>query len=589
MQRKDPVLAPAVLDQKQLFDDAPEGLFVLRGTRIELANKRMIEMIGADPAGVPARELFLDWREGADAAVPFEAALRTSEDEVLPVEVRFSRLGSDEAVVAVRDARALIAGREAEIARSEVEARYRSLVEQIPAVVYADDGDVTTYVNPQIKGILGVTPEDYQADPGMWLRMVHPADRAQVEAESAAFLAGEGGDLGDYRMVRPDGRVVWIRDRAFAFRDEQGQVLWEHGIMFDVTELKDAEARVAHLAYHDGLTGLANRHLFEQTLFLAVARAQRDHTMVAVLYLDLDNFKLVNDSLGHQAGDLLLTQVAEKLRDCTRQADLVARQGGDEFLLLLADLDVEVADETIRTVAARVYEALREPFELHGVEFHARGSTGISVFPRDAHDAETLLKNADIAMYRAKRLEPGGHLFFAADANDALERLSFATRLRQAAEEEQWVLHYQPVVDLADRRIVGAEALIRWQDVNGGDRAARRVHPGRGGARTDRGHRGVGGGRGGAAATSLARRGDRVGAFVQPVASGAVDPAPRRASAHAPAGHRCGAVDIDGRDHGDRPRWPTRIAPSVCCATCTRGGCVWRSTTSGPATRRSRG
>src|SRR4249919_3650670 len=140
-------------------------------------------------------------------------------------------------------------------------------------------------------------------------------------------------------MVRPDGRIVWIRDRAFAHRDDAGRVLWEQGILFDVTELKEAEARIAHMAFHDGLTGLANRQLFEETLSLALERANRDLTIVAVLFLDLDNFKLVNDTLGHHAGDRLLIEVAARLNDCTRGTDLVARQGGDEFLMLLADLD----------------------------------------------------------------------------------------------------------------------------------------------------------------------------------------------------------------------------------------------------------
>jgi diguanylate cyclase (GGDEF)-like protein/PAS domain S-box-containing protein len=299
----------------------------------------------------------------------------------------------------------------------------------------------TTYVSPQIEQILGVTPEQYREDPGLWLQLVHPDDRAQVEVQSDAFLAGEGGDLDDYRMVRPDGRVVWIRDRAFAFRDDAGRVLWEHGLLFDVTELKEAEARVAHLAYHDGLTGLANRQLFEETLVLAVERAKRTHSVVAVLYLDLDNFKLVNDSLGHHAGDLLLVRLADRLRECTRETDLVARQGGDEFLMLLADLDLDAADDVIATVTGRVDQAMREPFDLHGVEFFVNGSMGISVYPRDAHDPEALLQNADIAMYRAKRLDPGGHMFFAAGADDAMDRLSFSTRLRQAVDDEDWVLH----------------------------------------------------------------------------------------------------------------------------------------------------
>ena len=451
----------------RLFDASPEASFVLRGDRIEAVNERFVEMLGHDPSGGDVRETIPDWREGPAASVPYEAALRCPQGDALPVEVRVRALDGERAVVAVRDARELIAGREAAVALVEAEARYRSLVEQIPAVVYADDGMVTEYVNPQIEEILGVSPEAYRADPEMWLRMVHPEDRERVEAQSRAFIAGEGGDLDDYRMIRPDGRIVWVRDRAYAHRDADGRAVFEHGILFDVTELKDAEARVAHMAYHDGLTSLANRQLFEQTLILAVERAKRDESAVAVVFLDLDNFKLVNDSLGHHAGDLLLSELADRLRTSTRETDLVARQGGDEFLMLLADLDPGEAEAAAARVAHRVAEALAQPFGLQGIEFHARGSIGISVYPRDALDAETLLKNADIAMYRAKRVEPGGHVFFATEGDDAMSRLSFEQRLRHAVEEQDWVLHFQPVVDLADRRVVGAEALIRWQDHHG--------------------------------------------------------------------------------------------------------------------------
>ena len=465
---KEQVPSVTGLDAERLFAAAPEALFVVRDDRIELANDQAAAFLGCDPVGLDVHDVIPEWLEGADAGIPFEASLRSPGGGELPGEVRVRRLDASTAIVAIHDARALIAGREAEAALTQAEARYQSLVEQIPAVVYADDGEVTTYVSPQIRQILGVSPEEYRADPEMWLRMVHPDDRAQVQAESEAFLAGAGGDLTDYRMVRPDGRIVWVRDRAFAFRDPEGQVIWEHGLLFDVTELKDAEARVAEIAFHDGLTGLANRELFEETLVLAVERARRSHGLVAVLYFDLDNFKLVNDSLGHHAGDTLLTEIAERLRGCTRDTDLVARQGGDEFLILLADLEEDRADGAIRAVARRVQDAMRAPFDLQQVEFHARGSTGISVYPRDAQDPVELLKNADIAMYRAKRLEPGGHVFFAADADDAMQRLSFASRLREAVEHENWVLHYQPVVDLADRRIVGAEALIRWREASGG-------------------------------------------------------------------------------------------------------------------------
>ena len=455
------------LEAGRLFQSSPEALLVLRSGRIEAVNDRLVELLGQDPTGADVHEAIHGWRDGTSATVPFEAALCCPEGLQLAVEIRVRRLDDERSVVSVRDARELIAGREASVALIEAEARYRSLVEQIPAVVYADDGEVTNYVNPQIEEILGVTPEAYQADPDMWLRMVHADDRERVKAQSDAFIAGDGADLDDYRMVRPDGRLVWVRDRAYAHRDDEGKAVFEHGIMFDVTELKEAEARVAHLAYHDSLTSLANRQLFELTLILAVERAKRDDTAVAVVFLDLDNFKLVNDSLGHHAGDLLLTELAERLRTCTRETDLVARQGGDEFLMLLADLEPEAVEAAAVRVAGRVAEALAKPFELHGTDFHARGSIGISLFPRDALDAETLLKNADIAMYRAKRLEPGGHAFFAAEGDDATLRLSFEQRLRKAVEQQSWVLHYQPVVDLADRRIVGAEALIRWKDFHG--------------------------------------------------------------------------------------------------------------------------
>ena len=406
--------AAAARTQEGLFRLAPEALLVVRGDTIEGGNDRACELIGRDPAGAAVRDLVPDWRVGAELAVPFEATLRRSDRE-LPVELRVRSLDDGAVLVSLRDARELLAGREAEIALAEAEARFRSLVEQIPAVVYADDGEYTTYVSPQIEWILGVAPDAYREDPDMWLRMVHPDDRPSVQAQSDAFLAGEGGDLTDYRMIRPDGSIVWVRDRAYAHRDDEGRVLWEHGILFDVTELKEAEARIAHMAFHDGLTGLANRQLFEETLSLALERARRASHAVAVLFLDLDDFKVVNDTLGHHAGDKVLVELGRRLTSCTRGEDMVARQGGDEFLMVLGDLPPAGHHEVIDAVIARVQHALSEVFDLQGTAFHVHASVGISVFPDDGTDVETLLRNADVAMYRAKRLEPGGHVYYVAD------------------------------------------------------------------------------------------------------------------------------------------------------------------------------
>jgi diguanylate cyclase (GGDEF)-like protein/PAS domain S-box-containing protein len=394
----------------QLFEAAPEALVVVRDGDVRLANRQAIELVGRDPAGTPIRTAIAGWPD--DPGPRFEGILRRRGGD-LPVEVRVAHAADGALVASIRDARMLIVGRDAEIALVDAELKYRGLVETIPAVVYADDGEVTTYVNPQIERILGVSAEAYRADPDMWLRLVHPDDRERVRVESEAFLAGQGGDLADYRMVRPDGRIVWVRDRAYAHRDDEGRVVWEQGILFDVTELKDAEARIAHLAFHDGLTGLANRQLFEETAELALERAKRDRTVVAILFLDLDDFKRVNDTFGHHSGDRLLVEVAERLRACVRGTDLVARQGGDEFLLLLADLEPQDALASVAAVADRVGLALAQPLDLLGRRVSARGSIGISLYPQDACDVQQLLKTADHAMYRTKRERPGGYGSFA--------------------------------------------------------------------------------------------------------------------------------------------------------------------------------
>ncbi|HEV8420155.1 MAG TPA: EAL domain-containing protein, partial [Actinomycetota bacterium] len=233
----------------------------------------------------------------------------------------------------------------------------------------------------------------------------------------------------------------------------------------------------AFLAYHDKLTRLPNRAMFEELLDLALSRARRKELAVAVLFMDLDNFKLVNDSLGHEAGDELLQQMGARLRQALRDMDVVARQGGDEFLLLLADLergpqavrpDAEASVIAAESVAERIHELLERPFAIGGTEFYITASIGISLFPLDGDDGKALLKNADAAMYRSKRSAPGTSTVFSKESVDPLTRLSLATRLRRAVERKEWTLHYQPIVDLSDAHLVSVEALLRWQDPSTG-------------------------------------------------------------------------------------------------------------------------
>ena len=471
-----------VLTPGSLLEATPESLVVAEtGGEIIYANEaceRLTgfargELVGRMVAGLLATDL-ADRQAGSS----FDTTCTRSDGVELPVEVHIGRIeaASPLLVVTLRDRTEVEAGR---AARFEAEAKYRALVEHIPAVVYLDPVDENAesiYVSPQVVELLGLQQEEWLSDPYAWRHHVHPEDidRAWDEYRHA-YNAHEPLNH-EYRMVHEDGSIRWVLEQAYPIDDEQGDPWLIQGVIFDITERKRAEEQVAFLAYHDKLTGLPNRALFEEMLEAAIARARRHDLGVGVVYLDLDNFKLVNDSLGHHAGDELLQQLAERLRGCTRETDLVARQGGDEFLLLLADLDrgmgPEVGTEAgllvAESVATRVHEALQEPFDLGGVEFFTSASLGVSLFPQDATDATALLKNADTAMYQSKKAEPGGYVVYASGSDEAVERLSFTTRLRRAVEQKHWVLHWQPIVDLESGESTGLEALIRWREPNGG-------------------------------------------------------------------------------------------------------------------------
>ena len=255
-----------------------------------------------------------------------------------------------------------------------------------------------------------------------------------------------------------DGIVVDISDRRVA-----------------AEQLAEAQERLSYIAYHDSLTDLPNRTLFHDHLESALHRARETGAAAAVFFVDLDNFKLINDSFGHASGDELLCAVAARLKHCTRASDTVARQGGDEFLILVPDVGAArgvpkgtTPQESADEIAWKIRRVLQEPFVVSGIEIYVTASVGISLYPLDAPDPETLLKHADVAMYEAKGKGRDRHHLYAGDDGNALQQVSMAGRLRRAVEAgEGLVLHYQPLVNMKDARMVGAEALIRWDD---GDR-----------------------------------------------------------------------------------------------------------------------
>jgi diguanylate cyclase (GGDEF)-like protein len=254
--------------------------------------------------------------------------------------------------------------------------------------------------------------------------------------------------------------VQW---RNTVLYDHEGRLTTTLSSGLDVTERRVAEERIAHLAYHDSLTGLPNRALLREHLEPALARARRSDCSVALLYLDLDDFKLVNDSFGHDAGDELLCRVAERLFARRRASDVLARQGGDEFLLLLTDLGEDAA--AVATAAAQgMLDTLAEPFRAADESFHLTGSIGISIFPRDADDTATLLRHADTAMYEAKADGRSRVMRYEQRAAASIDRLSLTTRLRRAVESDELTLHWQPIVAPADGTLHALEALVRWND-----------------------------------------------------------------------------------------------------------------------------
>ncbi len=339
------------------------------------------------------------------------------------------------------------------------EERYRDLFESTSDIIQsvAMDGSYV-YVNRAWRETLGYGEEEIRSL--NMLDIVHPDSKEHCMAMFQRVMAGESLDRIEAEFVTKQGRSIWVEGSTFA-QLQDGKPVATRGIFRDVTERKQAEEAVRHLAYHDPLTDLPNRTLFRDRLDVALAQARRHSRLVAVALLDLDHFKVVNDTAGHPEGDDLLRTIAAQLRELTGEGDTVARVGGDEFLLLLPA--VERIGDAIEVVE-RVVEEFRRPRFLGGHEFRITPSIGIAVFPNHGDDAETLLRNADIAMYSAKEHGRNNHqLFSPAMSASILDRLALENDLRHALEREEFVIHYQPQVHIQSGRIVGVEALVRWQ------------------------------------------------------------------------------------------------------------------------------
>ena len=400
-------------------------------------------------------------RRAALSAVPREATLDAAEASP-------TRLGAVREVppAAGRDGSSLPALRE----------QFSAVVANIPGAVYrcACDADWTIqFMSEHIATICGYPAADFIGNAvRRYGSIIHPDDRPYVIEEiDRALEAGSPYTL-QYRVIHADGGARWVCERGRAVLGQRGEHLWLDGVILDVTdqvlieqdrdraveELRRQAEMNRHQALHDALTGLPNRVLFRDRVGQTIRSSERDDQKFAVLVLDLDRFKEVNDTLGHAAGDQLLLEVGGRLQAALRAEDSIARLGGDEFAILVVGAEAQAAIE----VASRIRETLDQPLILQGLPLRIDASIGIALYPTHAVEVDGLIQRADVAMYVAKHNNVGSTLYDPDQDAHQPERLSLVTELRRAIHERELVLHYQPKIEVSDGRVRGVEALVRW-------------------------------------------------------------------------------------------------------------------------------
>jgi diguanylate cyclase (GGDEF)-like protein/PAS domain S-box-containing protein len=341
---------------------------------------------------------------------------------------------------------------------------FQSLIEQLPAIVYVCELGASRrflYTSSQMQQLLGYDSRDWTNDTAFWVSRIHPEDReAAMRATAQSRKTGEALRA-EYRMIARNGTAVWLRDEATVIKGEDGQQLLQ-GLLYDITATKANEEKLLQDAMHDALTALPNRALLLDRINRAIAIRRRDaHKLYAILCMDLDRFKTINDSIGHAIGDQLLIEFANRLRQILRPGDTVARLGGDEFAVLVEDVK---SVEQVIAISDRIHLMLHTPFFLQGVEIFTTSSIGVAMGSDRYSRAQDIMRDAETAMYRAKdNGKASTQMFDQAMHSRVVKQLEIENDLRRAVEREEFVTVFQPIVALDSGTIESAEALVRWK------------------------------------------------------------------------------------------------------------------------------
>lgn len=453
---------------------------------IKTVNRATLNLLGYtedELAGRPIEFIFADDSpfKGIGPGV-FESTYLSKDRRKIPVlisgSVMRSAAGQIQGIISL--AQDITERKKSEEALQESQRVLSTLMGNLPGMAYRSKSDQAWTLEFASQGALeltGYSPDDLIGSKRIsFAQLIHPDDLNHVRTEIGTALKENRSFQLIYRIIDQSGKEKWVWEQGTGVYTPTGEPVALEGFIIDITERKLSEERLQYLAHHDALTGLPNRALFLEHLRLALITAARHQRLVAVLFLDLDRFKLINDTLGHAIGDLLLKTVAERLTASLRRSDTVARLqnqsntvarlGGDEFTLLLTDI---AQTQDVPVIVQRIANAFIAPFIVEGYELFVTPSIGISLYPNDGENAEKLLRNADMALYRAKDQGRNNYQFYLPEMNVKVsERLAMENHLRRALEREELLLHYQPQVDLNTGRIIGMEALVRWHRPDSG-------------------------------------------------------------------------------------------------------------------------